>query len=80
MSKQNYNPQILWTKQQDVSKWGNLTGKTSEQAKAQILKNNPGLNVIIQPENSPTTRDLRMDRVRVFVNTQGRVVSQPRIG
>jgi hypothetical protein len=49
MSKQKYNPQILWPTQQNVSKWGNLTGKTSEQAKAQILKNNPGLNVIIQP-------------------------------
>lgn len=63
-----------------MSDWSNLVGKTGEEAKAQILQQEPGLNVIVMPQGAPCTRDYRLDRVRVFVDNDQKVVSAPRKG
>jgi len=59
--------------EQKKSKWPELVGKTGEEAKAVILEEQPNLNVIVLHKNSPTTRDLRRDRVWIFVHDDGTV-------
>lgn len=60
--------------------WPQCVGMTGEQAKAIVLKDFPQAQVSILPENSPVTMDLRFDRVRIFVNQQGKVVHAPGTG
>jgi len=36
-------------------------------------------NVVVLPEKSPVTMDLRTDRVRIFVDAQGKVVHTPHV-
>ncbi|OMO97063.1 Proteinase inhibitor I13, potato inhibitor I [Corchorus capsularis] len=52
---------------------------SDDTAKATIEKERPDVNVIVLPEGSSVTRDLRFDRVRVFVNQQNQVVQVPRV-
>ncbi len=59
--------------------WSGVVGLSGEEAKAAILKDNSNLNVIILPEGTPVTRDYRWNRVRIFVDDNGKVVSAPRI-
>ncbi len=40
----------------------------------------PNADVIILPEGSPCTRDYRITRVRVFVDSENKVVSAPHVG
>lgn len=51
-----------------MSDWTHLVGAPGEDAKNTILSQDSTLNVIVLPENSPCTRDYRLDRVRIFVN------------
>lgn len=60
--------------------WPELVGKTGDEAKEAILKERPELNVQVVPELSPCTMDYRTDRVRVFVNKEGKVAGPPRTG
>ena len=60
--------------------WPELTGKTGEDAKAAILKDDSKLQVDVLPEGSMVTMDYRLDRVRVFVDDANVVVSVPRKG
>ena len=66
----------LWPKK-------NLVGWTGEDAKFAVLAGDKTLkeeNVQVLPEDSMVTMDYREDRVRIFVDGEGRVVSQPSIG
>ena len=66
----------LWPKK-------DLVGWTGEDAKFAVLAGDKTLkeeNVQILPEDSMVTMDYREDRVRIFVDGDGRVVSQPTIG
>jgi hypothetical protein len=66
----------LWPKK-------SLVGWTGEDAKFAVLAGDKTLreeNVHIVPEDSMVTMDYREDRVRIFVDADGRVVSQPTIG
>ncbi len=63
-----------------MSDWTHLVGIPGEDAKNIILTEDSTLNVIVLPENSPVTRDYRLDRVRVFVNSEGKVSHVPRKG
>ena len=62
----------------------NLVGSTGEDAKFAILAatttKEEEMNVFILPEDSMVTMDYRTDRVRIFVNEEGKVVRQPKIG
>lgn len=60
--------------------WPEMTGKTGEEAKEAILSERPDLTVHIVPDMSPVTMDYRPERVRIFVNTDGKVVGDPRCG
>ena len=69
--------------QQDKDKksWPKLVGMNKDDAVVVIKTQNPSLNVIAVPENSPVTMDYRLDRVRVFYNKEtNKVVSQPKVG
>ena len=61
-----------------------LVGYTGEDAKFAILAatttKEEEMNVFILPEDSMVTMDYRTDRVRIFVNEEGKVVRQPKIG
>ena len=61
-------------------KWPELTGKTGEEAKAAILKDDSKLQVDVLPEGSMVTMDYRLDRVRIFVGEDGKVARAPRKG
>jgi len=62
------------------SSWPEVVGMRGEDAKAYIENEDPSLHVRINNEGDPITMDLRYDRVRVFVNKQGRVVGTPTVG
>lgn len=63
-----------------MPEWGNLVGKTAEEATQQIKADSPEANVVILPEGSPVTRDYNPFRVRVFVNGDNVVTSPPHAG
>ncbi|KAM3576756.1 hypothetical protein VYU27_001351 [Nannochloropsis oceanica] len=60
--------------------WPELVGVDAEEAKARINSDMPGLNVIVLPKNAPTTRDFRLDRVRVFIEGDNTVARAPAQG
>ena len=57
-----------------------LIGMTGEEAKQEINIADPTLEVQILDEDSMMTMDYREDRVRIFVNADGKVVDQPHTG
>ena len=57
-----------------------LIGMNGEEAKAAIEAIDPLLSVHIVPEGSMVTSDFRDDRVRIFVDKDGNVAREPRIG
>ena len=57
-----------------------LTGKPGEEAKATLEKKYPSLQVSIVPEDSMVTMDYLEDRVRIFVDKDGKVARDPMIG
>lgn len=63
-----------------MPEWNHLVGKSADEAKQQILADMPNANVVVLPQNSPTTRDFRVDRVRVFVDGDNKVAVAPRPG
>ena len=65
-----------------ATKWPekDLVGMTGEEAKKEINEVDPSLEVHILPDDSMMTMDYREDRVRVFVNKDGKVASQPNKG
>ncbi|CAK9149506.1 unnamed protein product [Ilex paraguariensis] len=64
----------------DRPSWPELVGKPAQTAATQIEKEQPWLNVIILDQKCPTTRDLRLDKVRIFIDCTGTVVKVPRAG
>ncbi|WP_396334440.1 serine protease inhibitor [Klebsiella pneumoniae] len=64
------------------SSWPELVGESGKVAVASIEKENTCLHVYLCPNaGGPCfTRDLRWDRVRVWVNEEGKVDRVPRIG
>ena len=69
-------------KQEPRTEWPELVGKPGEEAKEVILTTGgPGIKTVdILPEDALTTADFRTDRVRVFVDSSGKVVEPPRVG
>lgn len=64
------------------TKWPSLMGLTGEEAKSQLesMYGEGAYDIVIHNENSPTTRDYRFNRIRIFTNDEGVVVQIPRIG
>jgi len=64
-----------------VAVWPDVVGEDGEAACAEIRSQRPDLKIVAAiPENAPVTRDMRFDRVRVFVDEEGKVVKPPRVG
>jgi len=62
------------------STWPEVVGMTGDEAKEQIAKDRPDVQINVLPEVSPVTMDFRPDRVRIFVNNDQKVVAAPRCG
>ncbi|GMI24133.1 hypothetical protein TeGR_g5455 [Tetraparma gracilis] len=64
-----------------TAKWPEVVGMGGIEAAEAIQKSRPDLKIVtVLPEGSPVTRDMRFDRVRVFVDDMDRVSRPPRIG
>ena len=62
------------------TEWPELVDKDGEEAVATIKRERPDLTqVSTMPEGAMMTMDMRMDRVRVMVNTDNKVAVKPRI-
>ncbi|CAD8085834.1 unnamed protein product [Paramecium primaurelia] len=66
--------------QAEKKEWPEAVGKTVDEAKQLILADDVEINVQVLLEGSPTTRDFRINRVRIFHNDKNIVVSVPRRG
>jgi hypothetical protein len=64
----------------EKSDWSELVGIKGEEAKIIILQQDPSIEVLVIPLGTPVTRDYRMNRVRIFVDTDGVTVQPPRRG
>jgi len=53
---------------------------SGEDAQKEIQNVDPSLETHVLPEDAIVTEDYREDRVRIFVDTQGKVVNQPQKG
>ncbi|MFD3720760.1 serine protease inhibitor [Streptomyces sp. NPDC058674] len=60
--------------------WPELVGRTADEAVAAIRSACPDAEVPVVAEGCMVTMDFREDRVRVFVDADGRVVRTPRVG
>ncbi|KAL6052523.1 Subtilisin inhibitor-like [Balamuthia mandrillaris] len=60
--------------------WPEVKGLDFEEAKSLILQSDASLNVQQVPDGSAVTMDRRPNRVRVFVDDQGKVVRAPKRG
>ncbi|KAK3034252.1 hypothetical protein RJ639_032187 [Escallonia herrerae] len=60
--------------------WPELVGLTPEEAEAKIKKEMPRATVYVVPPNHFVTMDYRTDRVRIYVDSAGKVANPPRIG
>jgi len=60
--------------------WPELVGKTSAEAEEAVKHDRPDVKVEILKDNSPTTMDYRVDRVRIFTNDAGVVTGPPCTG
>ena len=66
----------------DTPKWPDkiLKGMDGKEAEREIKNINPTLETHVLPQDAIVTEDYREDRVRIFVDTNGKVVKQPQIG
>lgn len=46
-----------------------MVGKSIKEAREIILKDKPDADIVVLPAGSPVTKDLRPNRVRIFVDT-----------
>jgi hypothetical protein len=63
-----------------INQWPALLGKKVDDAKAQILKDAPGIDIKTLPQGSATTRDYRINRVRIFYDKNNLVSAIPKRG
>lgn len=64
------------------TEWPDLVGMVGDEAKAQLefLCGEDAYYIKVLNENSPTTRDYRFDRIRIFTNDEGIVTKVPHVG
>ena len=74
--------EIQQKQQEPRTEWPELVGKPGEEAREVIrATGGPGITTVdIIPEDSMVTQDFRTDRVRIFVDSSGKVARTPRVG
>ncbi len=60
--------------------WPEVVGLTGEEAASKIKTEKPNIKTAILPNGAMVTMDHRMDRVRIYVNSEGKVEVPPRLG
>ena len=60
--------------------WPELVGLTGEEAATKLKTEKPHLKVAIVPNGAMVTMDHNLDRVRIYVNSEGKVEVPPRLG
>ena len=62
--------------------WPDLVGMNGDDAKAELERRygEKTYKIVVMNYNSPTTRDYRLDRIRIFTDDAGVVMKVPRIG
>jgi hypothetical protein len=60
--------------------WPHLVGHHSKAAEESIRAERPDLKIVTVPHDSMVTMDFRTDRVRIFVDNEGKVARPPRVG
>ncbi|KAL0922393.1 hypothetical protein M5K25_006376 [Dendrobium thyrsiflorum] len=60
--------------------WPELLGLTGEEAKKRIKEENPALDLHVVGPDSLVNLDFRSDRVRIWVDYEGKVMLPPSIG
>ncbi|XP_059630409.1 inhibitor of trypsin and hageman factor [Cornus florida] len=65
---------------QGKSSWPELVGVNGETAAATIERENPSVNAIIVKEGSAVIQNFDCNRVWVWVNKKGIVISVPKTG
>lgn len=60
--------------------WPELVGLTADEAEKKIKEERPVVQVQVVPPNSFVTMDFRQNRVRLYVDSSGKVDREPRIG
>jgi hypothetical protein len=66
----------------ELFEWPELVGMPAKQAKHWLQEQygEDAYDIIILDQNSPVTKDLRLNRIRLFVNDDGVIVEIPRTG
>ncbi|KAG8376932.1 hypothetical protein BUALT_Bualt09G0115500 [Buddleja alternifolia] len=63
------------------STWPEVVGLTAEEAMKKIKQEMPSaIHIHVVPSDSFVTMDFRTDRVRIFIDSSGKVFKQPTIG
>uniref|UniRef100_A0A5B7CAU7 Putative subtilisin inhibitor CLSI-I n=1 Tax=Davidia involucrata TaxID=16924 RepID=A0A5B7CAU7_DAVIN len=60
--------------------WPEVVGLTAEEAERKIKEDMPRAQIQVVPPNHFVTMDYRGDRVRLFIDSSGKVSQPPRIG
>ena len=80
--KKDNEKEFMKDKEGRPTKWPDLIGMTAEEAKSQLelLCGEETYDIIVLHENSPTTRDYRFNRIRIFTDDEGIVTKAPHVG
>ncbi|XP_059647102.1 subtilisin inhibitor CLSI-I-like isoform X1 [Cornus florida] len=60
--------------------WPEVVGLTADEAEMKIKKEKPRIQIQVVPPDHFVTMDFRTNRVRLYVDSSGKVVQPPRIG
>ncbi|CAA2954407.1 subtilisin inhibitor CLSI-I-like [Olea europaea var. sylvestris] len=60
--------------------WAEVVGLTAEEAERKIKEEMAGVQIQIVPQDAFVTMDYQSNRVRIFVDSSGKVTKPPRIG
>jgi hypothetical protein len=63
-----------------TSHWPHLAGRHVDEVEKAIKSERPDLKVYKVPHDAMVTMDFRTDRVRLFVDGEGKVSKTPRVG
>lgn len=72
--------QLLGPNAAAIKTWPGLVGLTAEEAEKKIKEERPGAQVQVVPPNSFVTMDFRHNRVRLYVDSSGKVERPPSVG
>ena len=79
-NNKNIEEGTMTTPAKPQKSWPELVGMDGEEAKAKLQELEPEKNIILVPAGSGVTRDYRPNRIRIFLDKDGKVTRTPIIG